>query len=320
MNNKLSKKDIIEIFNKLLILRNFKFKQEKTNEFWNQITKDIEFFIKNEETLLNNYNEDFRYKDYYDYNQAPEYTISMLDTLEFTIFCLADELDVINYIISDDSFNEQEKQNILQEVNFSKISYFANHAKQLLEKKIQNTKKDISLPFEEDAKYKIFFTGYFLEDIKSLPKDVAIKVINKLSNPLSKNIVIRCSETIDHVKDKYKIPMARIQVSNDYRIAYIRYKNATIVLGVTLKSGKDNDYYRYDTCANKMNEIYMSADEFLEGTITSDNKDAYKYLRKIYGQWLERKTKSEKELFIRKKTKKVKYKNYEDHAEELSIN
>lgn len=131
---------------------------------------------------------------------------------------------------------------------------------------------NVDLEFmNEDNKYKILFSALAYKDISSLEKHIKKALIKKLSGQLSKNDVITLSEAVDHVKDLYGFPLARIQLSDDYRIAYIRKDNVTVILGVTLKTGKNIDYTRYDSVASKSDLIYEEIELFKKGLLKEDS-------------------------------------------------
>ena len=144
-----------------------------------------------------------------------------------------------------------------------------------LEKELEKNKTDNITDILENGKYKIFFAGYSLKDISDLEKNIKKSFINKLSGELSQSDIITLSESIDHVKDLFDIPISRVQFANDYRIAYIRRENITIILGVAIKTGKNINYTRYDAVARKISEIYKEADLF-KNNLLPDDSEHYK--------------------------------------------
>ena len=129
-------------------------------------------------------------------------------------------------------------------------------------------------------KYRILFTGLCLDDIRVMGKNVKKSFIKKLSGQLCKSDCITLSESIDRVKCLYDFPISRVQFANDYRIAYLRKENVTVILGVSIKSGKEKDYNRYDSVAKKKKEIYHEIELFNENCL-SENSDHYKVLKNL---------------------------------------
>ena len=140
----------------------------------------------------------------------------------------------------------------------------------LQEKKLANENTELS--FLTQNKYKILFTGFSENDINNLEKSTKKALLKKLAGELTTSDYITLSESIDHVKEAYKFPIARIQFADDYRIAYIRKDNITAIIGVTLKTGKDSDYTRYDSIAKKRNQIYEEINLFLNGLLPNDSQ------------------------------------------------
>lgn len=287
MDNKRSRKDIIDIFTSVLNLSKFRFNKKSITEFWKILMRDIQFLVENQEEVFKAYEDQFGYKDYYDSNQSPEEMVNLIDTLEFCIFCLSDELDGIRCILSDNSIPKEDKTNMLEEM-IPRLAFWVNHIKDLFQKR-ENTKNDnenIVLPFESEPTYPIFFSGSSLEDIQTLPINVVNKLIRKLSDTLAQLAVVPDSKVIEHIKGKYKISFKRIKLADAYRIVYTRHGNLTIVIGVSHKTGKDNEYTRYDIWAENVKNAYSDAEQFGEGEDTEYNKRTYEYLRNIHRQAL----------------------------------
>ena len=145
--------------------------------------------------------------------------------------------------------------------------------------KIMELNKEQTLDFENN-KYKIFFSGYSYEDITSHEKFVVKSVINKLNNSLSTEDIVSGAQGIGHVRDKYNVPLLRVQVADDYRITFIRNNNVTIILGIELKTGKDSNYTRYDNIAKKIDDIFKESQMFLEAKL-NQNHVHYKVMEYI---------------------------------------
>lgn len=307
--NKRSKREIIDFFNSVLKHTNYRFNRKNITESWKSLMKEIQFFVSNQEEIFKEYDDEFAYKDYYDCNQEPEEMLNLKDTLEFCIFCLADELEAFRDILLDKTYKKEEKTILLEEM-LPRLSFWVKHARELFEKRNnvnaknandengndengndENAKNDnekIVLPFEIDPTYRIFFAGNSLEDIQSLRPNVAYKLISKLSDPLAQAVLIKDSEGIGKIRDKYKLSFARIRFAYDYRIIYTRHNKLTIILGIPEKTGKDNDYTKYAIYARRITQIHNEADEFCNGQSTEYNEMVYEYLRKVYREALMR--------------------------------
>ena len=154
---------------------------------------------------------------------------------------------------------------------FEDILYIINF---IQERKLLNDEQsEPDLAFlDANNKYKIMFTGFSDKDVRKLEKNVKKAFINKLSGQLSQSDIITLTESIEHVKETYDFPIFRIQFANDYRIAFVRKNNITAILGVTIKTGKDIDYTRYDVLAKKANEIYNEIELFSKNSLPSDSQ------------------------------------------------
>lgn len=139
-------------------------------------------------------------------------------------------------------------------------------------KELKNNETDSDLSFLENSKYKILFSGFSKKDIEILEKNIKKAFIKKLSGQLSSSDIITLAESIDHVKDAYGIPIFRVQFANDYRIAYLRKDDVTVILGVVIKTGKPIDYTRYDFIAKNIDNIYNEVDLFNQGLLPSDSQ------------------------------------------------
>ncbi|MBQ8659408.1 MAG: hypothetical protein IJ475_01030 [Bacilli bacterium] len=132
---------------------------------------------------------------------------------------------------------------------------------------------EVSLKFlDPNNKYKIFFSGLAHDDIVKLPKQFKKALIKKLSGQLSNSDYVTLAESVDHVKEAYGFPLFRVQFGNDYRIAYIRRDGVTAILGVTLKTGKDLDYTRYDSIARNKDDFYNEVHNFLNNNLCADSE------------------------------------------------
>ena len=158
---------------------------------------------------------------------------------------------------------------------FEDLNYLFTFIKN--QKKLEN---EDDLLFLENNKYKIFFSGFSYKDIEKLEKHIKKAFLKKLEGQLSNSDIITLAEAIDHVKDLYDIPIFRIQLADDYRIAYLRKNDVTVILGVTLKTGKPIDYTRYDSLAKNINKIYEEVELFKLGVLPQDSQH-YKVIEQL---------------------------------------
>ena len=310
--NKKSKSEIIDVLKWALNYRNSKFNRKEITELWKFLMEEIQFFVDNQEEIFKEYDDAFAYRDYYDGNQEPGEMLKLKDTLEFCMFCLAEELEGYICILGDNGITREDKTRLLNEMS-PRFLVWVKHARGVFDKRYNvNTKnengndengnnqsgndendendKDAKndngesvLPFEKKAtKYRIFFAGHAFEDIKSLPQNVTYRLINKLSDTLAEEVLVKGSEGISRVKDKCRVPFFRKKFEYDYRIVYTRSKTSTIILGVTEKTGRDKDYAKYVIYAQRIAQIRKAAEEFCNGQSTEYNKMVYEYLREVY--------------------------------------
>lgn len=124
----------------------------------------------------------------------------------------------------------------------------------------------------DNHKYKLLFSGFSLEDVKSLDKKTTKILVEKLNDFLLELDKLPGAEGIDHVREKYNIPLLRIRLGDDYRICFFRKKGVTIVLGVEFKTGKDLNYTRYDFVAKKIDSVYSEVDLLNAGELPSESE------------------------------------------------
>lgn len=186
---------------------------------------------------------------------------------------------VYNYEICDspeELYSLLDCDNFFEDI-FEMISY-------LEEKKLEYNDELVPAFLDPGNKYKILFSGFTYEDIKKLEKSVKKAFIRKISGQLSKDDHITLSEGIDHVIESYDFPILRVRLASDYRLAYVRKNNVTVILGVSIKSGKDKDYTRYDNIAKKKASIYQEIDLFNRGMLSEDSQHykTVEYLLNFY--------------------------------------
>lgn len=158
---------------------------------------------------------------------------------------------------------------------FEDLNYLLN----FIEKQ-NSLESENDLSFMKNNKYKILFSGFSNKDIEKLEKQVKKAFIKKLEGQLSNSDIITLAESIGHVKDRYDIPIFRVQFANDYRIAYLRKNDVTVILGVTLKTGKPIDYTRYDFLAKDIEKIYNEVELFKDGVLPQDSQH-YKVIEQL---------------------------------------
>jgi len=132
----------------------------------------------------------------------------------------------------------------------------------------------------DNHKYKLLFSGFSLDDITFLDKKITKSLVNKINNSLLDFDIVPGAEGVDHVRDKFNIPLLRVQLANDFRVSFIRKNGVTIILGVELKSGKDINYTRYDSIAKKIDTIYSQCELLNKGELPSEDMH-YKVLEEI---------------------------------------
>ena len=181
---------------------------------------------------------------------------------------LLKEETIVKMILKDMDVDDNDYDYYYQEyvLIHNKINYIKNYRYHTVEE------AEILLDFmNDDNKYKILFSGLAYKDISMLEKNIKKALIKKLSDQLSKNDIITLSEAVDHVKDLTGFPLSRVQFADDYRIAYTRKDNVTVILGVALKTGKPIDYTRYDAIAKRGDLIYKEVELFNQNLLPKDS-------------------------------------------------
>lgn len=259
----------------------------KSNSTINMIFNSIKYIFETNKSILQKFDKSvIRFGDYYDK------TMPKSDVLDYFSSCYTKEdineqtMLLLLFIIfknaielteSFDICSSAEEIEELMSEDIDELTYFINEYTKLNE---MTTEKRLEF---ENNKYKIFFSGFSYDDVKDCEKYVIKALINKLNNILSVEDSIKGAEVIDHVKGKFGVNILRIHLADDYRIAFIRDGQYTIVLGIELKSGKDSDYTRYDTLAKKIDEIYREFDLFKKELLpeSSVHFKTIDYLRKV---------------------------------------
>lgn len=189
----------------------------------------------------------------------------------YLLSSLLKDIKSLVYLVNDGEFDFNDIIDLCNNGTFyDDLLFYSEELRKTLELERMNQQvlDDSKMDFtREDNLYKILFAGFSYDDIKELPKHVKLQVIKKLNNPLATEKVIQLAEGVDHVRDAYGFPLQRIQVADDYRIAFVRRGDVTAILGVRLKSGKNSDYTRYDSIAKNADKLYEQIDEFSLGVL-----------------------------------------------------
>ena len=242
-----------------------------------------------------------RFCDYYDFNMHKEELINYFeknyqgDNLyenlnSFMIYCMFKNISELLEIYQLDLDRKETKS--LEEcltVSLIDVDYLIDIFQENKEKETSNK---VDMSFIDENKYGIYFAGTAYKDIKSLPKFALKSLINKLKGDLSTQDTVPHAEIVENIKETCDVPLLRIQFSDDYRVAFIRTKGTTLIIGTELKSGKNSNYTRYAHTAKKIDEVYKELDDYINGK-KSENTVHYKTTK-----FIERFLKKEKERSI----------------------
>lgn len=295
-----------EIQNLLSIVKNINLELFTYNnqEYYQKISKILLFFKNLEQYFddiiekLNNSN--IRFCDYYDEEylhkeQIVNYFLENYggsDKLEivdcFCLYALIKKVENIFYNIEGFNLIDELCEILDDDYYFEDIFYLIDRFDMLKNKKNNYE----GLPFmNPEKKYKIMFYGYAFDDIKKLEKNTIKSLIKKLDSQLSSNDIITLSESVDHVKDKYSINISRVQFADDYRITYYRKYGVTVILGVSLKTGKPIDYTRYDAIAVKQKEMEQEIIAFNSDALLCDSihNKTIEFLESFYEKEMKKK-------------------------------
>lgn len=170
-----------------------------------------------------------------------------------------------------------------------------------LEKK-RSVLKDYDGPefLNPNNKYKILFSGFVYEDFLQLEKEKKRAFIKKISGQLATDDCVSLTKSIGHVKDLLDFPIMRVYCTDDHRIAYVRKDGVTVILGISMKTGRDKDYTRYDSVAEKKHQIYEEIRLFNSGKLPL-NSQHYKTLQCILDFYNKSMTKIDKIEKVRRK-------------------
>lgn len=131
--------------------------------------------------------------------------------------------------------------------------------------------------FLTEGKYKTMFDGLSEIDLSNLESSITKALKNKVINQLSTMDAVPGAEVIRHVKESYGLPVFRLHLAKDYRVAFVRNGNVTCILGLDVKSGKEIDYNRYDAVAANKDALYQRMEDFDKG-IESESHIACKQI------------------------------------------
>ena len=120
--------------------------------------------------------------------------------------------------------------------------------------------------FLTSGKYKTMFDGLSEMDLSNLEASITKALKIKIINQLSTMDAVPGAEVIRHVKESYGLPVFRLHLAKDYRVAFVRYGNVTCIVGLDVKSGKEADYNRYDPVAANKEALYQRIVAFDSGT------------------------------------------------------
>ena len=123
--------------------------------------------------------------------------------------------------------------------------------------------------FLKTGKYKTMFDGTCELDLSNLESSITKALKNKIINQLSTMDTVPGAEVLRHVKEAYGLPIFRLHLAKDYRVAFVRYGNVTCIVGLDVKSGKDMDYNRYDPLAANKEALYKRIEDFDNGIESS---------------------------------------------------
>lgn len=244
-----------------------------------------------------------RYQDFFVNNESAKYNVEEFykysndvnSTNNFIIYCITECMKEINTITSVGEWNIEEMEYLLNVCDeYTNINNYMDYLLKYIN--YLDTQKDLQLPFLGN-KYKIFFAGHSNDDIKTLPKPILIQFIKKIDSPLSKETIIPLAEGIDHVNELYGTSFFRIQFADDYRIAYERVDDCTIILGVTLKNGKNLDYTRYDSVAVKNEQIISDCKKYIKGIEDINQTNLLEFLQDKYLVYLREKNPENAEIY-----------------------
>ena len=184
----------------------------------------------------------------------------------FMLYKLLRDLEDFNFACEFNETPEEAYQFVWTEHYFQDINCEIDFLEHQRQKKEARTSGLLSF-LDEDNKYKTYFTDSAVEDIEILDPKTKKIVLKKLSKELATEDFVPHAENIAHVKERYDFPILRIWVGDDYRLAYVRRGKVTAIIGVTMKSGKDADYTRYDKVARNKEKIYSLIDAFESGKL-----------------------------------------------------
>lgn len=276
-------KELITILNSLDTSKiNSKEIKEKFEQTIINLIKTNEYYDKYKENDTK-----YRYSDYCNFS------LSFADNLEY-FFTTTPDNSLESYIGYIEFFIKHELQDFVelledQEIDdindvidimdntdyYDELIYMTGILNQKIMERLNivNADEDDLLAFlNDDTEYKILFDGFALNDLRKLEKKFVKPVIRKIAQPLATEQIIPYSKGIEHVRDLYNFPISRIQVANDYRIAYLRQDKVTVILGISLKNGHNSDYTRYDTIAKKKEALYGNIKLFQNNLLDPDHQ------------------------------------------------
>lgn len=236
--------------------------------------------------INNKYDGNIRFCDFFNLNESALVNINYFQSfcndsetlMQYAKYMVDRWLEDLLFAMGEEEIGFEELLELLDCDNlFDDVIYALKYADELI--KNRDSLFDEMEFLKEDNEYKIMFTDRARDDIMALPKNILYTFIRKLYHPLSTDTVIKLSENIDHTNESYGTNYKRIQFSDDYRIAYFRTNDITIILGVSLKTGKPIDYTRYDAMAKKNKLLLAQAEDFSNEIYTKEHVETLDYIK-----------------------------------------
>lgn len=249
---------IIEVLEKIIKISTDKEYEDIITDFNSNKTRFCDYFIpdksleENIDYFIENYDKD-------------DFEVKIK---EFYLYCIINKTkDLVTWL---EILPEEEIVN--DEENRKDIVEPVTTAIEMLDEIIKNEKEE-PLAFLTKDKYKILFSGFTYKDLEGLQPQVINAFLRKIKYSLSTMTLVDGVEIVDHVKEKFGVPLMRVHISKDYRIAFLRDGNVTCIAGLGLKTGKEEDYKKYDNLfkPGKKEEFYERIEAFKKGELSLDD-------------------------------------------------
>ena len=131
--------------------------------------------------------------------------------------------------------------------------------------------KEEEYPFlDGKGRFKVFFEGLSLNDIKSLSEKELNVLLRCIQNELGNELLVKDIEPINHTNATFGTKFIKKKLG-DLSVVYYRVNDYTVIVGVKRNEGLNTDYIRYDLVAKSLPNIEANLKKYAKGILEEDS-------------------------------------------------